>query len=449
MRTNSTDTHIVLALALLAFPPLAAFAQDGLKPGIQHDIAPHKELLITDPKVVDSHMADYPNAFSIGHLFDELAADGDGATLMRNWLETWTRRLVVNGAEVVARPKMKELVIEPWQRADGWDPGSGEQWRPDLANAPFRLLAVVNRMDLTTLAPIYYGAGTLATAAPEGRLVYAVLGAGGEPLGRHFTVIFEYEFSRADARSIASVAQAWHQLGAMEFDGGYLDHLATLTRRFTDRSVDKKGLDVAPPLAQVRSNDMALAKVCEMREFKLSKDCKVLVPSTLAGTPSMKFADRGSRLQRVLGSYIAKNMESAKDGSITFPVVLRDRGGKRISVLSGSALIPSKRFHWASTYITDPEARHNFSLRTCSGCHAGDSNTEFCHISPRRRGEASELSDFLRLDGRPLIIADPAKHGRTVESTEMADRIGAYAKVLDPGLREAELKRVVRKARVR
>ncbi len=41
-------------------------------------------------------------------------------------------------------------------------------------------------------------------------------------------------------------------------------------------------------------------------------------------------------------------------------------------------------------------SRHKFSLNTCSGCHAGETGTDFTHVAPRAAGQASVLSPFLR-----------------------------------------------------
>ena len=116
-------------------------------------------------------------------------------------------------------------------------------------------------------------------------------------------------------------------------------------------------------------------------------------------------------------------------------------------LLVGSSLVPNKRFHWDSGRLKDPETRHNFSIRTCNGCHAGDTNTEFCHISPRLEGEASKVSEFLRMDGTSFKILDPAVRRRHVESSEMRDRVTAFLEVLYPSMRGQELVRASRRSR--
>ena len=321
-----------LPLAVCLVLTVRAQAEENL---LAHAVVPAKELLVIDPAVVDSPLAEYPGALSIGYLFDQLAADGDGATMMREWLETWTRDLNINGAEVPARSAMLEKIIRPWQAADGFDAETGDEWLPDLGNAPFRLLAVVNRMDLVSLAPVYYG-GVLVNAKAEGRLVYAAIDREGKPLDHHFTVIFEY--NQPDGQGeVVELAKGWRRLGAMpDFDQCYLDGLESLTRAFTDKVFDKKSGGWKPPtIAQVRTNDMALDEECEMREFRLNEKRNVLAPAVLANTPSMAFARKGSRLNRVLANFLNENAEGAKDGASSSRATLRIRPAGRCRCWSG------------------------------------------------------------------------------------------------------------------
>ena len=445
------NLHLICALPLLACLVLSAkgAGEEGTGP---RSVQPAKELLILDPAVVDSAAADYPGALSIGHLFDELAADGDGARLMRHWLETWLSDQEVNGATVAARPDVGRLLIEPWQRADGWTRGAVEDWRPDLANAPFRLLAVVNRLDLAREAAGgggFYGADPgefVEEVRPQGRLVYAAIDAQGKPLGHHFTVIFEYDVP--DSMKLVEIAQSWHALGLLEFeDEAFLPDLEVITRGFTDRVWDDELKQNVSNLAQVRTNEMAFSEICELREFKMDEARNILAPAALANTPSMAFARKGSRLNRVLADFIQEHDENAKGTPLVLPGALAGPSGKSIPLLVGSSLVPNKRFHWDSVRITDPETRHHFSIRTCNGCHAGDTNTEFCHISPRLEGEASKISEFLRMDGSSFKILDPAVRRRQVESAEMRDRVSAFLSVLYPSLRERDLERASRRSR--
>jgi len=50
---------------------------------------------------------------------------------------------------------------------------------------------------------------------------------------------------------------------------------------------------------------------------------------------------------------------------------------------------------WLAPGINNNEARHEFSLNTCNGCHGDETNTPFLHISTRQAGAESQLSGFL------------------------------------------------------
>lgn len=388
------------------------------------EVVPEKQLLIIDPEVVDSTSTEYPGFLSVGHLFDELSPDGSGGDLVRNWLELWMLDLEVNGSLVAARPRVKELVIEPWQHRDGWVAERDGEWRPNLANAPFRLLAVVNRIDLSSAGRatgFYYGSGKIGRTNPQGRLVFGILGDDGEPLGRHFTVIFEYELP-IKSEDIGAYALLWEPLGQLDFgDPNYLMKLHQVVRQFTDHKLSDKGERIPPPLAQLRTNDMALDEICELREFKLVKGGRQFRQVPLPNTPSTRFVRNGGRFNRLLGEFIAE------DGTKAIPLGFdAPTGSRRLLVLAGSSLIPDAGFYWESNRIGNTAARHNFSVRTCNGCHAADTNTDFCHISPRKRGEPSELSKFLRMSTEPFKIIDPGDRRRKITSAEMKNRIGSF-----------------------
>ena len=112
-----------------------------------HEIVPEKELLITDTRVVDS---EYATSFSFGYLVESLVGARGVDTFFANWVKLWDGAQLVNGDLVKARPAIREELIEPRQYKDGHGRESGEPWEVNLANAPFRLLAIVNRLDLGT-----------------------------------------------------------------------------------------------------------------------------------------------------------------------------------------------------------------------------------------------------------------------------------------------------------
>ena len=135
-----------------------------------HPVVPEKELLITDPAVLQSREAQYPGALSFGHLMEQMAGKEQAGAFTRAWLEMWLEDQTVNGNVAPARSKMEELVLAPWKAKDAADRAALSIpepliWDPILANAPFKLIAVVNRMDL--LAPEILAKAISAREASE------------------------------------------------------------------------------------------------------------------------------------------------------------------------------------------------------------------------------------------------------------------------------------------
>ncbi|HEX2750783.1 MAG TPA: hypothetical protein VHM91_22450 [Verrucomicrobiales bacterium] len=135
-----------------------------------HPVVPDKELLITDPAVLQSREAQYPGALSFGYLMEQMAGKEQAGAFTRAWLEMWLEDQTVNGNVARARGKMEELVLAPWKAKDAADRAALNLpepliWDPNLANAPFKLIAVVNRMDL--LAPEILAKAVSAREASE------------------------------------------------------------------------------------------------------------------------------------------------------------------------------------------------------------------------------------------------------------------------------------------
>ena len=135
---------------------------------------------------------------------EELAGPAeDTSAFVRDWLESWEADQSINGHTVAARDKITGLIIDPWKAKDGFAEATRDEWEIDLANAPFRLLAIVNRIDMGGIVnvageSVSFGnsgrAGYYDGTAPNGelRLVFAATDSEGEPLEGGFTAIFEY-----------------------------------------------------------------------------------------------------------------------------------------------------------------------------------------------------------------------------------------------------------------
>ena len=130
------------------------------------EVNPAAQLMITDLRVIEDRIRTNPRegsraVWSFRYLIEQMAGDRDPATFALRWLEKWEADQTINGTTSVARPAIRDLVIDPWLAASG-----GE--RLDLNKAPFKLLAIVNRMDLRAHD------GDDVLTAGEGRFVFGV-----------------------------------------------------------------------------------------------------------------------------------------------------------------------------------------------------------------------------------------------------------------------------------
>jgi hypothetical protein len=331
------------------------------------------ELLIRDVSVVEDPVRSRwtggsinpsDGAWSFGRLMTNMAGSNDPEQFVRTWLQEWTAPRTVNGLLVPPRP-MDALVIGPWLAASG---GA----RLDLTQAPFRLLAIVNRIDLRDLS---------RGSAGEGRFVFGVLGAGGQPL--QFTVILEYNLPASTPADVRRWADDFHALGSLPRGSpAYNQALQAITDRFAGRNVAPFRPN-GSSINQVRSNEIALGPVWELREFRLDLAGQ-LRSSPTALTPDLSFNNTPT-----LAAFINANTAALLDETHTVPTALNGA-----PFLAGSAITPGGLF-WDSPGIIDAEARFRFSINTCNGCHAGETGTRFLHVSPRPAGIQAELSSFL------------------------------------------------------
>jgi hypothetical protein len=108
------------------------------------------------------------------------------------WLQSYQVPQTINLDNVPPVANVQSLILTPWQQATAAEGGFPTN-AVDLSIAPFRLLAIVNRLDLR--ANSTYGPSTNSGASPEfageARFVFCAINpANGAPL--NFTVILEY-----------------------------------------------------------------------------------------------------------------------------------------------------------------------------------------------------------------------------------------------------------------
>jgi len=352
-----------------------------------HEVVIDRELMITDLSVVESEHTESGGHWTFEHLItqmmpQEFPTEIEKSEFVLNWLNHWMSSQIINGFNVFSRSGIQGFLIDPWLRA------SGDTGILDLSLAPFRLLAIVNRIDLAQRSDN----GKVLNAG-EGRFVFGVLDQFGG--ARSFTVIFEYGLPADTEEELQAWVDDWHDLSLeqfSDFEDDYNNALVTLTDRFSGKNANPLKPN-GSALNQLRTNEIDLGFPWELREFKISSEGNI-TQVTVANNPDLSL-----RFTSILSDFINENTAELLTGNFTLPDTFQGQPFLAGSSLNdggfSSVLNPSG--------VVSNEARHQISLNTCMGCHGRETNTSFLHIEPRSLGREASLSGFLR----GTTVSDP------------------------------------------
>jgi len=316
--------------------------------GIAENVDPWKELVIVDSSVVlDARTSSAENgAWSFRQLMERLGP----RDLTETWLRTF-RQTALNGFAVEDRDKV-EALISSWPRRDG---------SLDLSQAPFRLLAIVSRLDMAN------------GMSGEARLIYGLYDpATGAP--RKMTLAFEYRLPELGTQNDrAEWARRWHALGALAYGGDYNAALQRLTDAFAQGG----------SLSQLRANEQQFGDLWQLRQWVLEGGSLRL--STTPQTP-----DQSLNGSARLAQFVLDNADALRAGTATVPQELQ--GG--VSPEIGAWVFKREP-------RIDEALRNAFARQTCNGCHAQETNSVqgFFHVSPFKplTGNGRDrVSDFLK-----------------------------------------------------
>lgn len=379
-------------------------------------VEPKKELFITDLSVVeDPKRTTGYGPWTFGTLMARMANGKDPSKFVLDWLKTWQTDQYVNGDVVKARKLGIDHVIDIWPKLPNG--------KLDLTKAPFRLQAIVNRLDLRTPGNAGENRFVFSFVDPTPGNVTNVPGS--PPSDRTaFTVIFEYgvtdgmitgdyhrDYSKSDPkermRAVSDWTSRWHKLASTPYGPAYNTALQKITDVFT-----KENANPTKPrgsaLNQLRTNEIQLALIgafgpggsfnpsnppaWEMREFHA--ETSGLNPVPVALTPKVSLNNTTT-----LGDYINEN-EAA---------ILKDAHVLPTPMLAGAAPVPGAigdlPILWNAPNIAHPDdARFKFALNTCSGCHLAEAGLDkptpipfvaFLQVQPRFAGQEAVLSTFM------------------------------------------------------
>ncbi|WP_437293082.1 hypothetical protein [Sorangium sp. So ce426] len=346
-------------------------ACDPIGPGVfcarttEETVSRFKELMIVNPSVVNDPVR--ASSAQNGHwsfrwLMEQMVTPGaDPSEFVASWLSKGFAAGTVNEYPVQDRVNVMAL-IDSWPKIPGTN-------KIDLSQSPFKLLAIVNRIDLAS------GGG-----AGEGRFVFG-LNQGGS--AQAMTVIFEYKLPASASREVWT--QRFHALGTLPFGENYNARLQMITDQYAARGANLAGVN-GSALGQLRTNELLdpLFSPWQLREFNLVADSPArLRITTTKQTPAKSFAFERSA---ELASYVSRNASA---------------------ILAGTAIVPGwmlggesdADFEWTVPGVSE-QVRHAFAQQTCNGCHAAEAPVidNFYHVSPLRTGGSDgtgRLSPFL------------------------------------------------------
>lgn len=386
-----------------------------------------------------------PNAsqghWSFWYLMTQVSGTNDPSAVILSMLDTFETKPVVNGFTLAQRKGMKNLVVDPWRAKSCADePLPCNKLKPQFA--PFRLSAIVNRMDLRpdangNILPGAYGfTPDSKDTAGEGRFVFTILDGNGTALDAN--IILEFALPTANKNRIAW-AKEWLALKNYDWAKDPKDPLSYQARlqALTDSFVVKGAFPGRPnqgsALNTVRTNDKTfdnaiLTKLWSLRQFKLGclvmncpLDQKFLVPTTVDLTPDVTFMQS----EEVLLPFINQNELTIRQAEHIVPPEFN--GVKFLGAESKSGGFAAASF-WAedlfTLFVDDANAldtRRMFGMATCSGCHYKETENEAnVHIGKKLVGAPASLSKFLQ---GQVTTTVPDKLGKPVPFNEPQRRM--------------------------
>jgi hypothetical protein len=365
------------------------------------DVDPERSLLIRHLSVVNDRDRTWDPAagvvaagskpWSFGRLLEAVATATkvDAAMMARQWVDHWTRATSAHDLSIGPEPTLIQALRRAWGMSEAG---------VDVSVAPFRLLAIVNRVDL---------AKTDADGG-ELRFVYgAVTGAPNQPPDPFVVIV---ELAPRGPRSGWATrwkALANHPLGTAKFN----DALSALTDDVLKSALGRSSGGDSSAIRLRTAKQIAGLQAWEYREF-VAEHGRGLVLTTTKQTPTESYRDEPG-----LGQWLAKRRATVLSLQHTIPARFSEDGLTGPPFLGIAADLRDPGRPWVIGQA-DSLLRHRFALDTCNGCHGHETlpwDAAPFHVKPRRYDECAELSTFLTGEVR---VTDPIE---TFRSRQFAD----------------------------
>lgn len=438
-----------------------------------------RSLMVTDLGVIEdpdrtfnpcTKKGNPKGVWTFGHLITEMAntpSTGISVTdFIHSWLEKWLTAQNINTDLVNPRNALVATVIIPWVQNS--NPGAvvtAANWQTfkiDPSLAPFRLLAIVNRLDLRG------NSGYTISNAGEGRFVFGVLDSRCNPLP--FTTILEYGIPKTTCKELHAFAQEWYDLKTLvPGSATYNKALQAITDQFTSAGTSPSKPNKSS-LNQLRTNEIALARPWELREFVIGEK-GLFEEVTVKQEPNLKFnriAGASAADQLFLATYANGNEPDILNQ--TYVIQELEAG---VNFLGGKAHTQTAGHFWDAataagpSRITNDTVRHILSINTCSGCHGGEARTavgnlindpvgvahaRFLQIAPQPFGTKPTLAAFLTGDPTQpdglFRVTDPAGRptGSPIQWTfnDLARRADDLEQLIKTGCGRSKLTGIIR-----
>jgi len=418
-----------------------------------------RSLMITDPDVTadstrtfdvcdvdgDGSLGNVNGAWSFKTLITNMANGVNAQQFTHAWLRKWMADQTVNSFTIPARPNIQNFF-------PGWDGFNFSTL--DMNNLPFRLLAIVNRIDLAKTTA--YGQ---SNNPGEIRFVFGLVDpnnsscvSGNLGSTRQMTVIFEYGDVSSLCDDLKTRANQWISLSSLALGSpAYNSALQNITDDVTLANAAPSKPN-GSALNQLRTNEIALSFPWQLREFVIDQVSSDLIPATVKQTPDPDLFRFGSATTAEYMEQNANNIlceTNAVPESFAGSAFLgshTDYGfGTIWNAPTDPGLLPASipSCHKTNISLGTPtvqgELRHKLSLNTCDDCHAGETNTTFTHVKPTTFPTA--LSGFLTGIVVPDPVGEPVsrefndleRRGQSMESLAVKSCLGiGFPRPFDP-----------------
>jgi len=412
-------------------------------------IVPEKELIIRDLSVVQdpcrSAWTGSPSTcgstlgkWTFGKLMASLAGktnvdDPAARQFAANWLASWLTPQALGrdvSPPVAVRANIWPRMLRNWLSTSGCSIPADTVTDPaqraaavrgcttlNLKTAPFRLLAVVNRIDMD-------GRSYDGTGGTPGELRFAFGGFGAfdtttptsSPINA--TVIFEYQYPAMNFPP-SWWASVFHGLSTVPFGASFSSQLQGLTDQVVETNAWPTKVN-GSALGQLRTNENAFdtrgpsARQWEFRQFALG-GCPSGTGICLNQAPVSQTPSNSLNNTQELTDYLTMNKDAAVTSTHVVPSTML--GGSSLSDRGPTALVWNTILDVDTGYhklidsspghvLPSLQARHGFAFATCNGCHYQETLNQLqqFHIGPREVDQVAPLSGFLTRTLQPSTV---------------------------------------------